>query len=122
MPPESSTLTPKNELIWLMTTMRPPARTASIASFPTGPRIDFLDAGRSRYAANRAIMPINVTWGRTMAEPRPPMKTATRPQCIRARMRAEPYAMSPMHSIIHDSLPMLDGQKSNDGRKKTSNP
>lgn len=75
---------------------------------------------RSTYATVRPAPARTVTCGRTIAVPSEPSAMHANAPKRRSSSLATPYVVTPRQSIIQASLPMLDGQKSSDGRKNTS--
>ena len=58
--------------------------------------------------------------GRTIPAVQRPTPQMMSPRHVAyVRILAAPYAAIPRLNIIHASLPMLDGQKTSDGRKKS---
>ncbi|GAA4992669.1 hypothetical protein GCM10025734_21080 [Kitasatospora paranensis] len=112
---------PKNvETCWSINITITPS-TTTVSTVRSGPSA-LTCCGRRRrtYATVRPAPASTVTCGRTMPVPSEPSAMQTNAPKRRSSSRATPYAVRPRQNIIQASLPMLDGQNSSDGRKKTS--
>ena len=85
------------------------------------PALAFLELdGPYRGILLGAAIATTATCGRTSKAATSPATSAGYAPRLWVKTRAAPYTLRPMAKVIQASLPMLDGQKSIDGRKKTN--